>query len=486
MIQRQERLVVEGLRAPGVNFPQPGRAELQPAWVRFKNLHAVVPGVGDKNLTIRTDLDPDRFIQVAGFQPQTAELGQIGAICVEDNHALFAGVGHEDAPGLVDGDPTGTPEAIWQAINLKTAPHPQELPIRREDLDAMVPCVRDINIPVHANRDTPGLVHQPSGDVSIHYVAVTAKGIQEQALRVEVHNAMVARVRDEQTAICSRGDIPGGIEGCFTRKIDHAQGFEADSIAGVGVHARLFGLRADAVFPDHCGNIFFDVHARVIAGRPAGEGQRRVVEGDRVLRVVAVEPNLPDSRSLGWIFPIPKDARQAPITIKGLVWPPHPFVFIAVIVIAHDWFYLGKIRSANHDDGGFLQRLGDVRVKINLVGVVAHVPPIGVADVVVVGDFNGFVTIEPFRDGFDLLDGVLHVAGGMGVNQQLHGIVIIDVGRAIGCAGGLQAEQTKESQQSCSPEVCPSPIFQQGEQTGASAQGADQCKQEFTRRLKLE
>ncbi len=85
-----------------------------------------------------------------------------------------------------------------------------------------------------------------------------------------------------------------------------------------------------------------------------------------------------------------------------------------------------------------------------------------------------------------MLDRVFHVAGGMRVNQQLHGVVIIDVGRAIGCAGSLQAEQTEERQQGGSPKVCPSPVFQQSEQASAGAEGSHQGKQEITGCLELE
>ena len=152
---------------------------MQPTWVRFKDLHAVVPGIGDVDLPARTDLNSDRFVQVAGFKPHTAKLGQVSAIRIEHDHALFASVGHKHAPGLVNGNPTRTPEAVRQAIDFEHAPHPQELPIRCEDLDAVIPGVGDVDITIRPNRDTPGFVHQPSGNFSIHHVAITAKGIQE-------------------------------------------------------------------------------------------------------------------------------------------------------------------------------------------------------------------------------------------------------------------------------------------------------------------
>ena len=271
-------------------------------------------------------------------------MGQVGAVRIEDDHALFAGVGHKNAPGLVHGDPAGTPEAIRQTIDFEDAPHPQELPIWCENLDTMIPRVGDVDIPIGTNCDAPGFVHETSGDVSIHHVAIATKGIEEQALRVEVHDTMIARIRNKQAAIRGNGNIPGSIKGGFTRKIDHAQWFEADGVASIRIHTRRFRLRADAIFPDHGRDIFFDIHACGVAGRPGGEGQRGVVEGSRVLRVVAIEPKLPDGRAFGRIFQIPQDARERPIAVKRFVWPPHALVVIAIVFITHHRFDFGKVR----------------------------------------------------------------------------------------------------------------------------------------------
>ena len=74
----------------------------------------------------------------------------------------------------------------------------------------------------------------------------------------------------------------------------------------------------------------------------------------------------------------------------------------------------------------------------------------------------------------------------MRVDQELHGVVIIDVGGAIGSAGCLQAEQAKECQESGFPEISPTPVFEQREQTSASAQRSNQGKQEFAGCLELQ
>jgi len=143
----------------------------------------------------------------------------------------------------------------------------------------------------------------------------------------------------------------------------------------------------------------------------------------------------------------------------GFHRPPHALVFIHDVIIAHQRLDFREIGAANQNYRRVAQILGDVIAKPDLVGVVPQVPPEGIQRVIVVGDRDGLIPVQPFGNRLHLFQHVFHVAGGVRVDQVLLRIVIVDVSGTVRGAEGENSHDSKAGKQQGFKEGARMPIF---------------------------
>ena len=71
----------------------------RPLWIRFEDLDALVPGVGDVNPACLVHIDADRFVELPGIEAGRSELGDEVSIRIEDHDPFIAGIDHVNMPG---------------------------------------------------------------------------------------------------------------------------------------------------------------------------------------------------------------------------------------------------------------------------------------------------------------------------------------------------------------------------------------------------
>ena len=118
---RQEGFVVQRLPVPGRDVPLFLRGEGVLGFFD-ERLDALVPGVRDVHDALGVDGQPDRFVELSGFETEAAKLGDVFALFVEDHDAFIARIGHEHAALAVHGQGARPPEGFVRLRLPETSP----------------------------------------------------------------------------------------------------------------------------------------------------------------------------------------------------------------------------------------------------------------------------------------------------------------------------------------------------------------------------
>src|SRR5438552_16245935 len=153
------RLVAQAALAPVLD--RPGR---QGPSRGVEHLDACVPGFRYVDRAVPADRDPRRVLELARLLAASPEIAEVYTFRSIPADSIGAGVGHEDVALVVDRDSARRPEPVWRRIDKvarRLPPGEDWRQIRREFLDAVVPCVRYIDIAGGVHRNVRRLVELP-------------------------------------------------------------------------------------------------------------------------------------------------------------------------------------------------------------------------------------------------------------------------------------------------------------------------------------
>ncbi len=356
------------------------------------------------------------------------------------------------------------PEAIegFEVVRLEllVPPHLEELAIRIELLDAMVPRVGHVHRSVRADGDAPRLLERAGRAGPSRHISERSPREEQLPVRVELLNPVVARVGHVDRAIRPGGDTARRIElaGGLARPAPHRS--RGDLL--LPLRAWVFGgaLPADsrrphAVRPDLRGDVLADVQAHPLGDRPLRQIKilRRILQL-AVEGVVAIPPDIPQSLAHLGIRQVLLDIGpfQIEVVLHG---PDHADVLEFVVAAPEQHLHPAPVRRASDDDRGIKRLARGLLAEVRLVLVVAQIPRHRPRHRVVVGDLQAVPVLRALGDFIHLRDHGFDAARAVGVDEELVGVVVVHVRGDEGCPRGEQGQQAEAGQHGEAEDVAP-------------------------------
>jgi len=459
-IQRQVRPVAL-VAIPGGDHPA-----RQVLAHRIEDLDAPVPCIGHEDAPVRVDGQADRLVELPGGRAAAADVAQPLPLGGVDPDALVAGVGHVDQPVIADGDGARPPEVLGIACGVKLAelpPGADELALRGEDLDTVIPRVGHIDVAIRADGHTPRLVEVTAGRRAVLAHLVHAPAEQEVPFGVKCLDAVVEAIGDVQRAVQPDRQAARVVELPFGASLlpPDNRGCAGDPQVGQRRVKLADDLRPNAQVPDLGGHVLAHVEVHAVRDRPLA--QREVAAGGLpVGSIVTAPPDVPQSP--------PQQRRVAVgrVEVKNVVdpgrrqvevvlhRPPHPHVLLVVVAVAQQRLHLRPRLRADHHRHRLVKHLhAGIAVEVDGVGILAEVPASRPRHLVVVGHANIHAARHSLADLLQRLEDRGMGRPGMGVNQILGRQIVIDERRHERRARGEQHQQDAPCQDAQAPHLPP-------------------------------
>ena len=356
---------------------------------------------------------------MAQLRAGCTKLAQIFSLGVENDDALVARVGYENAPKRIHGNATWTIELVI-AFSRTGAPHLQEFPIGCKLLNAIVPGIGHIDTAIQRDGHSPRLVECSTRRGSFGDVCKGTPHLQNLPRGIEVLDAVIARVSHIQAAIRGQGDAARRLELAGSRTDTTHRIIRCDRCGNLSVWIDRYGnsLGDGAIRPELGNNILANIEGHLFGSAPICKGIGGVAGQGSPGGVIPVEPDLPDrvaNFGIGekWpdmrpdIFQVTDYIHRAYFGAGGTIGsqrrrafrsdgiplqapvihgrPPQAHVIGLEVILPHDRGKFGCVFGSGFNHQGVLQRFaGGVLIKIDLIGVIAHVPPVWIADIVII------------------------------------------------------------------------------------------------------